>query len=260
MEHSMRWVAVIVALLMGMVAVAQIPAEQKPQFEVATIKPTDPSFGGILMRLTGGKFSATGFTLKDLIAFAYAVDNSQIGGGPEWLASDRYDVLGKPEKAGPLSRDAARIMLRPLLADRFHLKIHLDTKPMSVFVLTIEKNGPKLRPRTAGDGGETTHLTFHGASATGRNVPVKVLAEELQDMVLSRPVLDKTGLMGNFDFDLVWRPEPKLSGIADASPSVDLNLPDIFTAIQEQLGLKLESTKAPTEVIVIDSAEHPSEN
>jgi uncharacterized protein (TIGR03435 family) len=95
-----------------------------PSFEVATIKPTDPSFGGILMRLTGGKFFATGFTLKDLIAFAYAVDNSEIDGGPKWLASDRYDIPGKPEEAGPLSRDAARTMLRPLLADRFHLKIH----------------------------------------------------------------------------------------------------------------------------------------
>jgi uncharacterized protein (TIGR03435 family) len=239
---------------------AQSPPPDPPSFEVATIKPTDPSFGGILIRLTGGKFSATGFTLKDLIAFAYAVDNSQIGGGPEWLASDRYDVLGKPEKAGSLSRDAARTMLRPLLADRFHLKIHLETKPMSVFVLAIEKNGSKLKPRTAGDGGETTRLTFHGASATGRNVPVTVLAEELQAMVLGRPVLDKTGLMGNFDFDLVWRPEPKLSGIADASAPVDLNLPDIFTAFREQLGLKLESRKESAKVIIVDGATKPSEN
>jgi uncharacterized protein (TIGR03435 family) len=227
---------------------------------VATIKPTDPSFGGILIRLTGGKFNATGFTLKDLIAFAYAVDNSQIGGGPEWLASDRYDILGKPEKAGPLSRDGARTLLRPLLADRFHLKIHFETKPMSVFVLTIDKNGEKLKARAPGDGGETTRLTFHGASATGRNVPVTVLAEELQDMVLRRPVVDKTGLMGNFDFDLVWRPEPKPSGTADAAAPVDLNVPDIFTAFREQLGLKLESRKEPAKVIVVDGATKPSEN
>jgi uncharacterized protein (TIGR03435 family) len=247
--------AFVTCLLRG-----QPPPPDPPSFEVATIKPTDPSFGGILIRLTGGKFSATGFTLKDLIAFAYAVDNSQIGGGPEWLASDRYDVLGKPEKAGPLSREAARIMLRPLLADRFQLKFHLEAKPMSVFVLTIGKNGSKLKPRAAGDSGETTRLTFHGASATGRNVPVTVLAEELQDMVLDRPVLDKTGLAGNFDFDLVWRPEPKLSGTADASAAADLNLPDIFTACREQLGLKLESRKEPAKVIVVDGAAKPSEN
>lgn len=247
--------AFVTGVLMG-----QSPPPETPSFEVATIKPTDPSFGGILIRLTGGKFSATGFTLRDLIAFAYAVENSQISGGPEWLASDRYDVLGKPEKAGPLSRDAARTMLRPLLADRFHLKIHLETKPMSVFVLTIEKNGSKLKPRTAGDGGETTRLTFHGASATGRNVPVTVLAEELQAMVLGRPVLDETGMTGNFDFDLVWRPEPKLSGIADASAPVDVNLPDIFTAFRQQLGLKLESRKKSAKVIVVEGATKPAEN
>ena len=232
-----------------------------PSFEVATIKPTNPFYGGgILIRLAGGKFSATAFTLSDLITFAYAVDSSQIIGGPKWLASDRYDVLGKPEKAGPLSREAARTMLRPLLAERFHLKIHLDSKPMSVFVLTIDKNGSKLRPRTAGDGGEGTRLTFRGATATGRNVPVTVLAEELQDMVLRRPVLDKTGLMGNFDFDLVWRPELKQSGSENTSAPVDLNLPDIFTAFREQLGLKLVSGKEPAKVIVVDSATKPSEN
>jgi uncharacterized protein (TIGR03435 family) len=228
---------------------------------VATIKPTNPSYGGgILIRLTGGKFSATAFTLKDLITFAYAVDSSQIAGGPEWFSSDRYDVLGKPEKVGPLSREAARTMLRPLLSDRFQLKIHLESKPMSVFVLTIDRNGTKLKPRTPGDGGETTRLTFRGATATGRNVPVTVLAEEFQDMVLRRPVLDKTGLMGNFDFDLVWRPEPKPSGSADASAPVDLNLPDIFTAFREQLGLKLDSRKEPAKVIVVDGATKPSEN
>jgi uncharacterized protein (TIGR03435 family) len=228
---------------------------------VATIKPTNPSYGGgTLIRLTGGKFSATAFTLKDLITFAYAVDRSQIAGGPDWLASDRYDVLGKPEKAGPLNREAARTMLRPLLEDRFRLKIHLESKPMSVFVLTIDKHGSKLRPRAPGDGGETTRLTFRGATATGRNVPVTVIAEELQDMVLGRPVLDKTGLTGTFDFDLVWRPEPKPSGSADASAPVDPNLPDIFTAFSEQLGLKLESRREPAKVIVVDGATKPSEN
>jgi uncharacterized protein (TIGR03435 family) len=239
---------------------AQSPAPNPPSFEVATIKPTDPSFGGILIRLTGGRFSATGFTLKDLIAFAYAVDDSQIYGVSGWLASDRYDVLGKPEKAGPLSRDAARTMLRPLLADRFHLKVHPETKAMSVFVLTVDKSGAKLKPRAEGDGGETTRLTFHGSSATGRNVSMKVLAEEMQAMALDRPVLDKTGLTGTFDFDLVWRPDQKLSGSADATAPADLNLPDIFTAFREQLGLKLESRTESAQVIVVDSATKPSEN
>jgi uncharacterized protein (TIGR03435 family) len=236
------------------------PAPSTPGFEVATIKPTDPSFGGIVMRLGGGRFSATGFTLKDLIAFAYAVDSSQIAGGPNWLASDRYDVLGKPEKEGPLHRDDARVMLRVLLTDRFQLKTHFETKEMPVYVLAVGKNGIKMKQRIDGDGGEPTQLTFRGARATGRNVSARTLAEELQAMVADRPVLDQTGLSGNFDFYLSWRPEADQFGGTGASISGDSNDPDLFTAIREQLGLKLEARKEPAKVIAVDSAMKPSEN
>jgi uncharacterized protein (TIGR03435 family) len=237
------------------VFVASVAFAQAPVvFEVATVKPTDPAFGGIVMRLAGGRFSATGFTLKDLIAFAYEVDIGQIAGGPGWAASERYDVLGKPEKEGPLTRDAARVMLRALLADRFQLKFHHETREMQVYVLTLGKNGSKMKPRIEGDGGESTRLVFQGATATGRNVSVRVIAEELQAMVFDRPVLDQTGLAGSFDFNLSWRPE------VGASAPGDPNDPDIFTAIQEQLGLKVQLQKAPAEVIVVDSAERASEN
>jgi uncharacterized protein (TIGR03435 family) len=239
-----------IAMFVASVAFAQTPLV----FEVATIKPTDPAFGGIVMRLAGGRFSATGFTLRDLIAFAYEVDISQIAGGPNWAASERYDVLGKPEKEGPLTRDIARVMLRDLLTDRFQLKIHRETREMPVYILTLGKNGSKMKPRTEGDGGESTRLVFQGAKATGRNVSAKVLAEELQAMVFDRPVVDRTGLAGSFDFNLSWRPE------AGASAPGDPNDPDIFTAIQEQLGLRLQLQKAPAEMIVVDAAEKASEN
>jgi uncharacterized protein (TIGR03435 family) len=240
--------SICIAVLAASVTFAQAPLV----FEVATIKPTDPAFGGIVMRLAGGRFSATGFTLRDLIAFAYQVDISQIAGGPNWAASERYDVLGKPEKEGPLTRDVARVMLRALLTDRFQLKIHRETREMPVYVMTLGKNGAKMKPRTEGDGGESTRLVFQGAKATGRNVSAKVLAEELQAMVFDRPVVDQTGLAGNFDFNLSWRPE--------VSAPVDSNDPDIFTAIQEQLGLRLQLQKAPAEMIVVDAAEKASEN
>jgi uncharacterized protein (TIGR03435 family) len=246
-----------IALLTASVAFGQVPSAAAPTatplaFEVATIKPTDPAFGGIVMRLGGGRFSATGFTLKDLVAFAYEVDNSQIVSGPNWFASDRFDILGKPEKEGPLNRDDARVMLRTLLAERFRLKIHRETREMPVYVLTVGKNGSKMKPRMAGDGGESTRLTFQGTKATGRRVSAKVLAEELQAMALDRPVLDKTGLTGDFDFNLSWRPGDSAAG--------DPNDPDIFTAVQEQLGLKLEPQRAQAEAIIVAAAERPSGN
>jgi len=249
----------IAAPLIASAALGQVATSPHPPvFEAATIKPTDPAFGGILIRLAGGRFSVTGFTLKDLVGFAYQVDDSQIVGGPKWFASDRFDILGKPEKDGPLSRDDARVMLRSLLTDRFQLKIHRETRELPVYVLTVGKSGPKMKPRTEGDGGEGTRLTFQGTTATGRNVAPEVFAEELQAMALDRPVLDKTGLAGKFDFNLRWRPEPA-SG-KGASGSGDPNDPDIFTAIQEQLGLKLEPRREQAEAIVVDAAEKPSAN
>ncbi len=239
------------------------PAQTNPanaEFAVATIKPTDPAFGGILIRLSGGKFSATGFTLKDLIAFAYQVDISQIAGGPKWFASDRYDILGKPEKEGPLNRDAARIMLRALLITRFQLRTHQETREMPVYVLTLGKSGSKMKQRMEGDGGETTRLTFQGAKATGRNVSAKVLAEELGAMVLGRPVLDRTGLMGTFDLNLSWKLDADQLQGTGTTVAGNRNDPDIFTAIQEQLGLKLEARNAPAEIIVVDGALKPSNN
>jgi uncharacterized protein (TIGR03435 family) len=259
-----RWLTrATIAVTICLFCVQHSPAQVDgtgPVFEVATIKPTDPAFGAILMSLKGGRFSATGFTLKELIAFAYQVDSRQIAGGPKWFDSDRYDVLGKPEREGPLSRDTARILLRALLADRFQVKIHRETREMPVYVLTVEKDGPKMKPRKEGVGGESTGMTFQGAKAFGRNVSAKVLAEELEAMVLDRPVLDRTGLTDNFDFNFSWRPEPDQFGGKGASVPADPNDPDIFTAIREQLGLKLESVKAPAEVIIVDSAIKPTDN
>jgi uncharacterized protein (TIGR03435 family) len=260
-----RWISrATLAAVICALSERDSPAQSLPsgssEFEVATIKLTDPNFGGIVLRLGGGRFAATGFTLKDLVAFAYAVDNSQIAGGPTWFAANRYDVRGKPVKAGPLNRDAARVMLRALLRDRFQLTFHLEKKMMPVYVLSAGTTGSKMKPRAAGDGGDGTRLTFQGARATGRNVSAKVLAEELQAMVLDRPVLDKTGLIGNFDFDLRWRPEPDQFGGTGATVAGDPNDADLFTAIREQLGLKLEVRKEEAEVIVVDRASKPSDN
>jgi uncharacterized protein (TIGR03435 family) len=151
-------------------------------------------------------------------------------------------------------------MIQALLAERFRLKVHHDSKELPVYVLTVAKGGPKMKVRTEGDGGAEGSMLFRGALLPGRDTSVAVLLAGLQKIVLDRPVLDKTGLAAHYDFDLKWRPDPsQFRGNGDKVPS-DANDPDLFTALQEQLGLKLTAEKAPVDVVVIDSAEKPSEN
>lgn len=255
----------VFAALISSSAFAQAPApvaagSARPSFEVATIKLTDPNFGGILVGFPSGRFSARGFTLKDLIGFAYDVDNRQIVEGPKWADTERYDVLGKPEKEGTPNPDLAKLMLQSLLAERYQLRFHHDTREMPVYVMTIAKNGIKMKARTDGDGGEKATMLIRGAKIPGRDTTVQFLATGLQKLVLDRPILDKTGLTGKYDFDLTWRPDPsQFRGNGDRVPS-DPNDPDLFTALQQQLGLRLTAQKAPADVIVIDAAEKPSEN
>ena len=230
-------------------------------FEVATIKPTNPEFRGILVGgFRVGRFSAQGFTLKDLIGYACDVDNRQIFGGPKRCESDRYDVVGKPEKTGPLSQDNAKLMLQTLLTERFKLKIHREKKEMPVYVLTVAKGGLKMKPRTEGDGGAPGGMGIKGPKIPGRNTTVQFLAAGLQKLVLDRPFLDETGLTGAYDFDLSWRPDPsQFGGQGDKIPG-NPDDPDLFAAMQEQLGLKLTAQKGQAPVIVVDKAEKPLEN
>ena len=246
------------AILVSASLFAQTPA--KPAFDVATIKLTDPNFGGILIGFPGGSLSLRGFTIKDIIGYAYDLDNRQIFNVPKDIESIRYDVVGKPEKSGPPNVPEAKLMLQTLLADRYKLKFHRETRQMPIYVITVAKSGHKMKARTEGDGGAGTSMLFRGANVPGRNVSVATLAGGLQKLVLDRPVLDKTGLTGNFDFDLVWKPDAAQFGGRGGQLPVDENLPDIFTAIQEQLGLKLEAQTGPSEVIVVDSLEKASEN
>ncbi len=153
-----------------------------PSFEVATIKRTDPNFAGFVVGgFRAGRFSAQGFTLKDLIGYAYDVDNRQISGGPKWSDSERYDVVGKPEKTGPLKPELGKLMLQTLLSERFQLKIHRDVEEMPVYVMTIAAGGLKMRPRSEGDGGAPGGMPIEGARIPGRNATIqRFLAYGLQ--------------------------------------------------------------------------------
>jgi uncharacterized protein (TIGR03435 family) len=244
----MRFSPILGGLLM---LIASGPPVARGQFDVTSVKPNRTgSDGSTLKTLPGGKFVATNANLKALIQFAFGIRDFQIIGGPRRLGTDAFDVLASTGSAGDLSEEQLRPALQALLAERFQLKFHRDMRELPTYSLTIARNGPKLTEHT-GDGGPSGRTLFSGGKATltAAKVPASMLAEQLGHLV-ERPVVDNTGLRGLYDFKLEWSPD---QAAGSAGPS-------IFTAVQEQLGLKLESTRGPVEVIVIDSAEKPSEN
>jgi len=231
-------------LVLLRVGVGQVTAQTEPRFEVASLKASPSDAGGTTVyNPTPERFAADNITTRTLIALAWDVRVFQVSGGPGWLDSQRYDVVAKPE--GDPTDERVRRMVRTLLAERFQLQLHHAAKEMSVFALGIAKGGSRLRVASPGDGpeirGKNGHLTARRITA---EMFARILANELE-----RPVLNRTGVDGTFDVDLEWTPEQN----TDPGPS-------IFTAIQEQLGLKLESQRAPVDVLVVDRVERPSAN
>ena len=239
-------------------------ADADPVFAVATVKPSKPDAHGKGISVRGRRFSTFNTSLLDLIAFAYEIHARQIPGAPAWAESDHYDLVAEPDGEGQPSEKQWKIMLQKLLADRFQLTFHRDKKELSVYALTVGKTGPKLTPSEGSpDGLPSTQFRKVGDLAV-RNVTMGDFASSMQRAVLDRPVVDHTGLAGRFDFTLTWTADEfQFSGLGIPVPTPtnsDGAPPDLFTAIQQQLGLKLEATKAQTEVLAIDHVEKPSEN
>jgi len=254
-------------------------------FEVASIKPSaETGFRTGIQMQPGGGLRVSGATLKMLLTIAYDVREFQIVGGPSWISSDRYDILAKAAGAGsetqtsdPRQMTDAQMKtageqmqqrLQALLAERFQLTIHRETKEQSVYALLVGKNGPKFEASQIKDGHTERRMMMGRGMVNGQGVEVQMLANVLSNQ-LGRPVVDRTGLTGRFDIKLQWTPDPgqsltPLGGApppgVQAPPPPDPNGPSIFTAVQEQLGLRLESQKGPVEMIVIDRVEKPSEN
>jgi uncharacterized protein (TIGR03435 family) len=233
-------------------------------FEVATIKPSKPDQPGRAFRVNGREFSTINTSVSDLITFAYGLHARQITGAPAWLESDKYDLLAKPDGEGQPNDKQWKTMLQKLLADRFKLTFHRDKKELSVYAITVGKSGPKLT-KSEGDPNGLPSLFFRSlGNLPARNATIADLAGVLQGAVLDRPVVDQTGIAGRYDFQLQWTPDQSqfISMGAKVPPPPDdpAAPPDLFTAIQQQMGLKLESVKAPVEAIVIDKVEKPSEN
>jgi uncharacterized protein (TIGR03435 family) len=261
---------------------AQAPAAATPAFEVATIRPSDPNKPGASLMMSDDKFWTQSQTLKSILKFAYNLNfgaEQQISGGPAWVGSAKFDITAKEdaETAAALNKlpreervEKFRMMVQAMLAERFKLKVHHESKELPVYAMTVAKGGSKMTPAApdvvAADG--TTPRRGSGIQRTGAgqmkgmNTTPELLANVLgsQPEIGGRMVLDKTGLTGKYDFMLKWTPDAGMSGGGDAGASPDAAGPSLFTALQEQLGLRLDATKGMVDTIVIDSVEMPSEN
>jgi uncharacterized protein (TIGR03435 family) len=234
-------------------------ADAHPSFEVATIKPSAPGEGlnGYAPFNTRGRhFSAKTVTLIDLIKLGYEVQPRQILNAPAWAETDKFDIEAEPDAPGQPSTEQYREMYRKLLEDRFKLSIHREKKEFPVYALEPGKDGPKLTKSSAGPNDREYSLANPGPHGGGTltfvNTTMADFPNSLMMFVKDRQVVDQTGLTGRYDFTLTFAPDPLAPDAGTA--------PDIFHAVQQQLGLKLESTKAPVDVIVIDHVEPPTPN
>jgi bla regulator protein blaR1 len=248
-----------IAKIAGIAAVMlanTIQLQAQPAFEVASIREHKGTYTRVGVFISGPRVTIEAYGLLGLIMDAYQLNESiQISGGPSWMSSDsvRFDITAIAPSEGKPTGENVRLMLQTLLADRFQLKVHRDTQERPVYALVVAKNGPKLKESAPDEQSSITASGNRTAQITMANVSTDQLAIQLSDG-LDRPVVDKTGLKGHYDVKLNWIPE-----FAGPPPpgSDGVNL---FTAVQEQLGLKLEPQKAAIEILVIDHVEKPSGN
>lgn len=275
-------------LLASMVAVfAQGQSPDPLGFDVASVKPTAGADGRALLQATPGRLVMTNLALRRLILIAYDVQDYQLAGAPGWIDSEHYDIQAKAE-SNPSVQQMEGPMLRRLLEERFRLAIHRETRQLPVYMLSVGKTGPKLQsskpgsctpyamnspppvtpqgaPRPVFCGFQRTPSEGLNRSLDAKGVTMAALATNLSrtyTAALGRNVIDGTGLTGAFDFHLTWAMDPPAAvpGAAGNTSPLDSTGPSIFVALQEQLGLRLESTKGSVEVLVIDRIQKPSDN
>lgn len=254
----------VLLLMTALVSYGQRGAEP-PQYEVASIKPNaDDDFRFAFRFERDGTLYATGITLKRLMMTAYNLQGFRFIGGPGWVDAKRWDVQARPGRAA--SDGQIRHMLRTLLEDRFQLHTHSETRKVPVYELVVDRNGSKVP--TVKDAKAKPIVRVATGSIELTNNTSATFASQLS-YALAQPVIDKTGLSGNFDFAIRWTPEPGEDGGpttaglppgTPATPSSTQDGPSIFTAIREQLGLRLKSARGPVEVVVIDGVQMPTAN
>jgi uncharacterized protein (TIGR03435 family) len=262
-----RWIGIAAVAAAGFLSFTAIRAQPAPAslpgFEVATIKPGTPE-RGFGVQIQGRRLTTVNTSVAEIMAFAWSLHPRQITGGPAWMETEKYDLLAETGPAiGDAPRPDIRAMVQKLLADRFGLQYHRGTKELSVYQIVVGKTGPKLADK-AGD--PNANPTF-GISALGtmqvNNGKISDFAGWMQRYVLDRPVVDHTGVTGRFTFTLNWAADDSQFGSLAGTlrpPAGNADRPDLYEAVQQQLGLKLEATKAPVEVLIVDHVEKPSEN
>lgn len=241
--------------------------DANPSLEVATIKLSRPGQHGKNFGFNGHEFLAMNTDLNDLLALAYSVDTKQIVNAPDWAGTELFDIEGIPDAPGRPNLQQSGVMMAKLLVDRFQLKFHRETRELSVYAITVAKDGPKMTRDTGPANGVLGFGFRNLGDLFVRNLTMKDFATQMQASVLDRPVVDQTGLTGRYDFELKWTPDDsqftqfRSAGIVVPPNSDQANAPpNLYTAIQQQIGLKITATRAPDEVIVIDHVDHPSPN
>lgn len=237
-------------------------------FEVASIKPSDPTETMAIQR-SGNRFTASNFSLQQLITWAYGIHSDRLYNAPGWLDSTRYDIVARfeaedvPDRRIPGEPTPLQHRMQALLAERFRLVIHRESRERSIYALVVAKGGPKVHPVESSEPAGQAPFNMPGAGRlTGTRVTTAMLSVVLSSQ-LDRTVQDQTGLKGVFDFSLLWKPDTP-AGMNEEDSAADDNVSyraSIFTAVQEQLGLKLEGRKGKVEIFVIDHIERkPTQN
>lgn len=237
--------------------VAMMAKGADPDWEVATVRPSDPAnpYGGY--QLEGRNLMVRRKTVQSMLLFAYTLHKSQLQNVPDWARTELWDAKGYADVAGQPNREQMQSLVRKLLAERFGLVMHMEQHETSMYMLTVAKGGAKM----AASKGDPNGLSNENDRENGgigtmhaENMPMSELSGLLMRIALDRPAVDMTGLKGRYDFDLRWTTDDAVaSARADAPPG-------LFTALQEQIGLRLEAVKAMADVLVIDSVQEPSPN
>lgn len=241
-----------------------MPADAKPKFDVITVKPSDPNRPGKLFTVRGRHVMTINTDLNDIITFAYGLHVKQIIGGPDWLATEKFDIDGVPDVEGQPSADQLRLLLRDALEQRFAFKFHRDEKELTAYTLTVAKGGPKMKVTEDKPSDSRNFLYRKPGELRVTNSTMKDFCDGLQGSAMDKPVVDRTGLTERYDFNLSWTPDDSQFiqlGWKTPPPTDEASAPpSIYTALQEQLGLKMEATKTSVPVFVIDHVERPSAN
>ena len=268
----------VIKIASTLLAAALFAAQGAPSFEVALIKAntsgTPRTF--ISGMQPGGRYTATNFTLKQLILQAYRIQDFQVAGGPPWLDTDRFDISAKADRAYTSSQ--LQPMMQTLLQQRFALAVHKEQRDRPLYTLVLDRRdrkfGPRLRQSPVDCAARLASGTPPAPPEDGKVPPCAtemragrhLIANGITMAQLSNllsfqthaTVVDRTGLTGEYNVDLEWTPDQRVPGAEDTAPPVDAI--SIFTAVREQLGLKLEPHKGPVDMLVVDHAEHPTEN